>query len=203
MTISTVVFLAAVAAGAAGPADTAPTPAAPEPTVTGVDEVVQVAAYHKPIGPPVAVAQRPALFAEIGPAELVQIVNAAAPAAPAADVPLSSSSSPSARLKAVLPRVAMLGRRLDGLVDEYKQPAWDSPEWYLFAGSDGQAMTWAPRAQRDLRLQDRPAVGELQAGISYQTGPLQAAIAYVEQEVSNTQRSDRQGFTGVSVTYRR
>lgn len=200
MSMSTVAFLAAVAAGVSGaPAAPDAAPASAETKVPGVDEIVQVSAYQRPIGPPVMVAPRAALFADVGPADVVQHVNAAA--ASAAAVPLGSA--PAAGSRSLLPRISMWGRRLDGLVDDFKQPAWDSPEWYLFAGSDGQAMTWAPRNDRDLRLQDRPSVGEIQAGVSYQTGPLQASIAYVEQEVSNTQRSDRQGFTGVSVTLRR
>lgn len=194
MTISTVAFLAAVAAGSVE----SPQPRTDTSTI-GVDEVVAVASYHKPIGPPVAVAPRAALFAAAGPAEAVQLVNENAP--PEADVPLATT--PAARSRSLLPRMAMLGRRLDGMVDEYKQPAWDKSDWYLFAGSDGQAVTWAPRTTHDLQIQDRVVVGELQAGVSYQTGPLQASLAYLEHEVSNTQRTDRQGFAGLSLTYRR
>lgn len=196
MTISTVAFLAAVAAGAA---ESSAAPRTSTSSTIGVDEIVAVAAYRKPIGPPVAVAPRAALFAAAGPAEVVQLVNEAAP--PETDVPLATA--PAARSKSLLPRMAMLGRRLDGMVDEYKQPNWDKSDWYLFAGSDGQAMTWAPRATHDLQIQDRVVVGELQAGVSYQTGPLQASLAYLEHEVSNTQRTDRQGFAGLSLTYRR
>ncbi|MBU6373602.1 MAG: hypothetical protein KJS97_12830 [Alphaproteobacteria bacterium] len=191
MTISSVVLLAAVSASAVD------SPPRAGVATIGVDEVV--ATYPKPIGPPVAIPTRAALFAAAGPAEAVQVVNETP--SPDADVPLATAPQP--RAKSLLPRMAMLGRRLDGLVDEYKQPNWDKSDWYLFAGTDGQAMTWAPRAAHDLQIQDRIVVGELQAGVSYQTGPLQASVAYMEHEVSNTQRTDRQGFAGVSFTYRR
>jgi len=95
-----------------------------------------------------------------------------------------------------------IGQRLRGLVAAFEQPTWDRPAWYFFAASDGQALTWAPTTN-GARVQDRVTIGDRQAGISIQASGLQASLTYVEREVSNAQRSDRQSFTGVAITLRR
>lgn len=100
-----------------------------------------------------------------------------------------------------------IGQRLRGLVADFKQPTWDRPAWYLFAASDGQALTWTP-AQRDgarepIRVQDRVTIGDLQAGVSVEANGLQASLTYLQREVSNAQRSERQEFTGIALTWRR
>lgn len=99
-----------------------------------------------------------------------------------------------------------IGRRLKGLVAPFEQPTWDRPAWYLFAASDGQALTWTPasgKGARDIRLQDRVTIGDVQAGVSIQARGLQASLTYMEREVSNAQRSDKQSFTGIALTMRR
>jgi hypothetical protein len=99
-----------------------------------------------------------------------------------------------------------VGRRLKGLVADFEQPTWDRPAWYLFAASDGQALTWTPASgngARDIRLQDRVTIGDLQAGLTIQASGLQASLTYLEREVSNAQRTDKQSFTGIALTMRR
>jgi hypothetical protein len=99
-----------------------------------------------------------------------------------------------------------IGKRLKGIVADFQQPTWDRPAWYFFAASDGQALTWTPasgKGARDIRLQDRVTVGDLQAGLSIQASGVQASLTYLEREVSNAQRTDKQSFTGIALTMRR
>jgi len=99
-----------------------------------------------------------------------------------------------------------IGRRLRGVVAEFEQPTWDRPSWYFFAASDGQALTWTPataNGARDVRLQDRVTIGDMQAGITIQASGLQASLTYLEREVSNAQRTDKQSFAGLAITLRR
>ena len=87
----------------------------------------------------------------------------------------------------------------------------DAPTWYMFAASDDEALTWRPGGVHGANgagafsLQDRVEIGDMQAGVTYQNGPMQASIAYVERDVSvqtgignSISRAER--FTGVTLT---
>lgn len=107
-----------------------------------------------------------------------------------------------------------LGR---GLGTRSRSRSWDEPAWYFFAASEDEAITWAPGASRtefggaggpSFALQDQVEIGDIQAGITYETGPLQASLAYVEREVSVRTAGSRtlsqdESFTGITLTMRR
>jgi hypothetical protein len=105
-----------------------------------------------------------------------------------------------------------LGR---GLGDLRRRQAslWSSPTWYIFAASDDEALTWRPSrtnsfggASSGVAVEDRVEIGDLQAGVTYERGPLQASLAYVEREVSThvggRSLSQDENFTGLTVTLR-
>lgn len=88
------------------------------------------------------------------------------------------------------------------------------PRWYVFAASDDEALTWQPGARGEfggrtasLSIQDRVEIGDMQAGVTYERGGVQASLAYVEREVSSTvgtQTISRdESFTGLTLTMRR
>lgn len=101
----------------------------------------------------------------------------------------------------------------DGLGGE-REPS-ERPTWYVFAASEDEALTWQPGAQNgfggngnSFALQDRVEIGDMQAGITYERGPMQASIAYVEREVSTRTYgqqsiSQDESFTGFTLTMKR
>lgn len=105
-----------------------------------------------------------------------------------------------------------LGRGLTNM-RRREAPSWNNPAWYFFAASDDEALTWAPGSRNSFAgsssgwaLQDRVEVGDLQAGITYEAGGLQASLAYVEREISvragARDLSQDQSFTGLTLTMR-
>lgn len=102
-----------------------------------------------------------------------------------------------------------LGR---GLRMQRNQPSME-PSWYLFAGSEDEALVWRPGTRTEFggaassfALQDRVEIGDMQAGVTYERNGIQASLAYVEREYSvyAGARSFRQeeNFTGVTLTMR-
>lgn len=88
--------------------------------------------------------------------------------------------------------------------------------WYVFAASDDEAVTWNPGSRSEFggqrgsgfsMQQDRVEIGDLQAGVTYDTGGLQASLAYVEREVSTRMGarswSEDENFAGVTLTMKR
>jgi hypothetical protein len=105
-----------------------------------------------------------------------------------------------------------LGRGL-GDLRRRRASLWSDPTWYIFAASDDEALTWRPGrtnsfggASSGVAVEDRVEIGDLQAGITYERGPLQASLAYVEREVSThvggRSLSQDENFTGLTVTLR-
>ncbi len=89
----------------------------------------------------------------------------------------------------------------------------DRPAWYFFAASDDEALTWQPGARSSFggssarfAVQDRVEIGDIQAGVTYEAGPLQASLAYVQREVSvqsgARSYSEDESFTGLTLTMR-
>lgn len=89
----------------------------------------------------------------------------------------------------------------------------DQPAWYFFAASDDEALTWQPGARSSFGgssarfgVQDRVEIGDMQAGITYEAGGLQASLAYVQREVSvqsgAQSYSEDESFTGLTLTMR-
>ncbi len=104
-----------------------------------------------------------------------------------------------------------LGRGLGG-----ERAPSDEPSIYLFAASEDEALTWQPGASRNsfggegssFALQDRVEIGDMQAGVTYERGNIQASVAYVEREISTqtygTQSiSQDESFTGFTFTMKR
>lgn len=85
----------------------------------------------------------------------------------------------------------------------------DNSRIYVFAASDDEAVTWTPgTVMRGYSYQeDRVEVGDIQAGVTYERGPMQASLAYVEREVSHHYGqhsvSADENFAGVTLTMRR
>jgi hypothetical protein len=106
-----------------------------------------------------------------------------------------------------------LGRGLTNM-RRRESTAWDQGSWYLFAASDDEALTWAPGSRNSFggatsggwALQDRVEVGDMQAGVTYEAGGLQASLAYVEREVSvragARDLTQDESFTGLTITMR-
>jgi hypothetical protein len=91
---------------------------------------------------------------------------------------------------------------------------WDKPTWYAFLASDDEAVTWSPGTRSafggggdGFALQDRVEIGDIQAGVTYEVGGLQASLAYVEREVSTHSGSQSfsqdENFAGLTITMRR
>lgn len=80
---------------------------------------------------------------------------------------------------------------------------------YMFAASDNEAVTWQPGSvtQGYAYQDDRVEIGDVQAGVTYERGPIQASIAYVEREVNYTSGqqsvSNDENFAGFTLTMRR
>ena len=80
---------------------------------------------------------------------------------------------------------------------------------YVFAGADNEALTWRPGQQgRSLAIQqDRVEIGDMQAGVTYDRGAVQASLAYVEREISatvgRTTTTRDENFAGLTLTMRR
>ena len=87
--------------------------------------------------------------------------------------------------------------------------------WYIFAGADGEALTYEPGdegfASFDsdaVALRDQVTVGDMQAGVSVQRGGGQLSLSYIRREVSYHERgirgvSENEDFAGVSFTLKR
>lgn len=100
------------------------------------------------------------------------------------------------------------------LVQEEGQENNSGSSIYMFVASDDEALIWRP-GQRDemggqgggFALQDRVEIGDMSAGVTYQRGPVQASIAYVEREVSaqvgRESFSKDERFGGITLTVRR
>jgi hypothetical protein len=80
--------------------------------------------------------------------------------------------------------------------------------WYLFAATDGSALTWRPESAESglngLRFQEeRVVVGDAQIGVSAEFSGMQASLSLVNREISNGKESTDQNFVGATLTWRR
>jgi hypothetical protein len=100
-----------------------------------------------------------------------------------------------------------------GLLPMQRNGTPQQSRWYLFAGSEDQAIIWQPGARSEfggagqtLALQDRVEIGDRQAGITYETHGVQASLAYVERKVRvhvfGRRLSEDENFTGITLTMR-
>ena len=75
--------------------------------------------------------------------------------------------------------------------------------WYMFAGADAEAVTYAPNSTRrmtngEFYLQDKIIVGDAQAGVGYRMGDADLSLGYFRREVASFGREVDSG--GVSYT---
>jgi len=66
--------------------------------------------------------------------------------------------------------------------------AVDHHGWYLFAASDGRALTWTPNndpasADRGLRVENSVKIGDLQAGFAMSSGRMRTSLSVVKRSV--------------------
>jgi hypothetical protein len=64
----------------------------------------------------------------------------------------------------------------------------DHHGWYVFAASDGRALTWTPNndpssADRGLRLENTVEIGDLQAGFAMSSGRMKTSLSVVKRSV--------------------
>jgi hypothetical protein len=90
-----------------------------------------------------------------------------------------------------------------------------SNTWYMFAGADAEAVTYAPGSVRriasgDFHLQDRVIVGDAQAGVGYRIGEADLSLGYFRREVTSFGRelnsgsiSFKEDAAALSFTWRR
>lgn len=103
-----------------------------------------------------------------------------------------------------------IGRGLRSMRRDEGSP---EPRWYFFAASEDEALIWGPGSRNafgnsgsSFALQDRVEVGDLQAGVTYESNGWQASLAYVEREVSVRTGSrtfhEDENFAGLTLTMR-
>lgn len=73
-----------------------------------------------------------------------------------------------------------------------------SNTWYMFAGADAEAVTYAPGSVRriasgNFHLQDRIIVGDAQAGVGYRIGDADLSLGYFRREVTSFGREINSG----------
>lgn len=104
-----------------------------------------------------------------------------------------------------------LGRSL-GMREDNREPTAEG-RWYFFAASEDEALTWRPGVRNEFggssssfALQERVEIGDMQAGITYESNGWQASLAYVEREFSvNTgvqSFTEEENFAGFTLTMR-
>ena len=86
--------------------------------------------------------------------------------------------------------------------------------WYLFAGADGEALVWDVQRARtrgiadgQVTLQDRVTVGDVQAGIGWETESARMSISYIEREYEYRNgaisRTGDEDFVALTLSWRR
>lgn len=101
-----------------------------------------------------------------------------------------------------------IGQGLRSFVKPFENRAGDLPTWYLFAATDGSALTWRPGEAESglsgLRFQEeRVVVGDAQIGVSMEVNGVQASLSLVNREITNGKDSTDQNFVGATLTWRR
>lgn len=62
------------------------------------------------------------------------------------------------------------------------------PGWYLFMGTDNEALTWSQGEGQDVELRDHTTVGDMHIGLSFPTIGGQASFGYARRSVSYSSR---------------
>ncbi len=90
----------------------------------------------------------------------------------------------------------------------------ENPNWYVFAGADGEAVVWDMRqgggmdvAGGAFTLQDKVTVGDMQAGISFEQAGTQMSVSYIQRdyryENGARSQSGTEDFAALTLTWRR
>ncbi len=98
-----------------------------------------------------------------------------------------------------------------GLVERQGDARSAQSSVYMFVASDDEALTWQPGARGGqgaaLALEERVEIGDVSAGVTFESSGVQASLAYVEREASTQIGRESyfqdESFTGVTVTVRR
>lgn len=89
----------------------------------------------------------------------------------------------------------------------------NNSNWYLFAGADGEAVVWDVQrtglndlTNGQVTLQDKVTVGDVQAGIAFESPAGQMSISYIERDYEYRNgaisRSGTEEFAAVTLTWR-
>ncbi|MEL6828810.1 MAG: hypothetical protein AAFO63_01610 [Pseudomonadota bacterium] len=60
--------------------------------------------------------------------------------------------------------------------------------WFLFLGTDNEAITWSNSEGQDVELRDHATVGDVHVGVSFPTIGGQASLGYARRNVSYSSR---------------
>lgn len=83
-----------------------------------------------------------------------------------------------------------------------------SNAWYLFAGADAEALSYAPNSVRsltsgDFHLQDRIIIGDAQAGVGYRIGDADLALTYYKRQAKAENYRYDEDAAALSITWKR
>jgi hypothetical protein len=83
-----------------------------------------------------------------------------------------------------------------------------SNTWYVFAGADAEALTYAPNSlgritAGEFGLQDRIIVGDAQAGLGYRIGDADVSLSYMRREASTEEFNFKEDAATLSFTWKR
>ena len=103
--------------------------------------------------------------------------------------------------------------RIGQNLDQRGQNA-DNSSWYFFAGADGEALVWDVQrvgaiglTEGLVTLQDRVTVGDVQAGVAWESPAGQMSVSYIERDYEYRNgaisRSGEEDFVALTLTWRR
>jgi len=80
--------------------------------------------------------------------------------------------------------------------------------WYVFAGADAEALTYAPNSidrmtSGQFHLQDRIIVGDAQAGVGYRIGDADVSLSYMRREATAEDFRFSEDAAALSFTWKR
>ena len=85
--------------------------------------------------------------------------------------------------------------------------------WYVFAGADGEAVVWdmqrpgSSLTSGQVTLQDKVTIGDVQAGIAWQSPAGQMSVSYISREYEyrngSISRTGEEDFAAITLTWRR
>ena len=103
---------------------------------------------------------------------------------------------------------ALVGAVVEIGEDLRKGSDFKNNTWYIFAGADAEALTYAPNSigrltRGQFHLQDRIIVGDAQAGVGYRIGDADVSLSYMRREASSQDFSYSEDAAALSFTWKR